>query len=64
QAAIAVVKGKKVPTTGFVTTKGRGKEPAYLIAPQSITKANWSILVTGGFLKKADICNGDYAQYC
>jgi D-xylose transport system substrate-binding protein len=64
QAAIAIVRGKAPPTTGFVTTKGRSKEPAYLITPQSITKSNWKLLVTGGFLKKADICSGEYAKYC
>ena len=64
QAAVKIVKGQKPPTTGFVTTKGRSKEPAYLIPPQSITKANWKILVAGGFLKRGDICNGTYAKYC
>jgi D-xylose transport system substrate-binding protein len=64
KAAVAIVKGKKVPTTGTIKTKGRSLEPAYLIAPQSITKANYKILFTSGFLKKGDVCNGDYAQYC
>jgi D-xylose transport system substrate-binding protein len=64
KAAIAIVKGQKVPTTGTVKTKGRSVEPAYLIAPQSITKANYKLLFTSGFLKKGDVCNGDYAQYC
>jgi D-xylose transport system substrate-binding protein len=64
KAAIAVVKGTAVPTTGTVTTKGRAKEPAYLIAPQSITKANYKLLFTSGFLKKSDVCNGTYTQYC
>ena len=64
QAAVKIAKGQKPPTTGFVTTKGRGKEPAFLIPPQSITKANWKLLVAGGFLKKKDICNGTYAKYC
>ena len=63
-AAVAMVKGKKVPTTGFVNTKGRAKEPAYLIPPQSITKANYKLLFTSGFLKKKDVCNGQYAKYC
>jgi len=63
-AAIKLVKGQKPPTTGKVTTKGRAKEPAYLIAPQSITKANYTLLFTSGFLKKGDVCNGDFAQYC
>jgi D-xylose transport system substrate-binding protein len=64
QAAVRIVKGQKPPTTGFVTTKGRSREPAYLIPPQSITKANWRLLVSGGFLKKADICSGEFAKYC
>src|SRR4051794_37187939 len=64
QAAIAIAKGKKPPTTGFVTTKGRSKEPAFLIAPQSITKSNWQILTAGGFLKKSEICTGSYKKYC
>jgi D-xylose transport system substrate-binding protein len=64
QAAIKIVKGQKPPTTGSVTTKGRSKEPAYLIPPQSITKANWKLLITGGFLKKKDICSGEFAKFC
>jgi D-xylose transport system substrate-binding protein len=64
KAAVAIIQGKRPPTTGFVNTKGRSKEPAYLIPPQSITKANWTLLVKGGFLKKAEICSGEYKQYC
>src|SRR5207244_10007728 len=63
-AAVDIVQGKKVPTTGTVKTKGRSLEPAFLIAPQSITKANYKLLFTSGFLKKKDVCNGTYAQYC
>jgi D-xylose transport system substrate-binding protein len=64
KAAVKIAKGQKPPTTGKVKTKGRGLEPAYLIAPQAITKSNWKVLVTSKFLKKKDICNGKYAQYC
>lgn len=64
QAAVAIVKGQKPPTTGFVSTKGRSKEPAFLIPPQSITKANYKLLITGGFLKRSDVCSGVYAKYC
>ena len=63
-AAVDIIKGTKVPTTGTVKTKGRSAEPAYLIAPQSITKANYTLLFTSGFLKKSDVCNGTYAKYC
>jgi D-xylose transport system substrate-binding protein len=64
QAAVALAKGKKPPSTGYVTTKGRPKELAYLIAPQPLTKANYKKLFTSGYMKKSDVCNGTYAQYC
>jgi D-xylose transport system substrate-binding protein len=64
KAAVQIVKGQKVTTTGTIKTKGRGLEPTILLPPQSITKANYKLLFTSGFLKKADVCNGSYAQYC
>jgi D-xylose transport system substrate-binding protein len=64
KAAVAIVKGTKLPQTGTIKTKGRSLEAAYLITPQTITKANYKVLFTSGFLKKSDVCNGSYAQYC
>ncbi|MGE5272716.1 MAG: sugar ABC transporter substrate-binding protein [Verrucomicrobiota bacterium] len=66
QAAVRIAKGQKPKTTGFVTTKGRSKEPAYLLTPQTITKANWRQLITGAipYLKPADVCSGEYKKYC
>jgi D-xylose transport system substrate-binding protein len=64
RAAIAVVRGQKLPRTGTVKTKGRSPEPAYLIPPQSITKANYKLLFTSGFLKRSDVCTGVYAKFC
>jgi D-xylose transport system substrate-binding protein len=64
QAAIKIAKGQKPPTTGFVTTKGRSKEAAYLIKPAQITKANWKQVITSGYYKRSEICNGKYAKYC
>jgi D-xylose transport system substrate-binding protein len=64
QAAVAIVKGSKIPATGTIKTKGRSTEKAFLIAPQTITKANYKLLFTSGFLKKSDVCNGTYAKYC
>jgi D-xylose transport system substrate-binding protein len=63
-AAVAIIRGRKPPTTGFVTTKGRSREPAYLIPPESITKANWRKLVTSGFLKRSEICSGEFRKFC
>jgi D-xylose transport system substrate-binding protein len=64
QAAVKIVKGQRVPTTGTVKTRGRPLEPAYLIPPKAITKANWKQLITSGWFKKSEICNGKYAKYC
>jgi D-xylose transport system substrate-binding protein len=64
KAAVAIVKGTKLPQTGTIKTKGRSLEAAYLITPQVITKANYTLLFTSGYLKKSDVCNGTYAKYC
>jgi D-xylose transport system substrate-binding protein len=64
KAAVQIVKGQKLTTTSTVKTKGRGPEPAILIAPQSITKKNYKLLFTSGFLKKSEVCNGTFAKYC
>jgi D-xylose transport system substrate-binding protein len=64
KAAVAISKGQAPPTTGTVKTKGRSVEKAYLIPPQAITKANYKLLFTGGFLKRGDVCNGEYLKYC
>jgi hypothetical protein len=29
-----------------------------------ITKANYKLLFTDGFLKRKQVCNGVYAKYC
>jgi D-xylose transport system substrate-binding protein len=63
-AAIRIIRGQRPPTTGTVRTKGRRPEPAYLIPPQTITKANWQILTRSGFLKRSEICSGEFRQYC
>ena len=62
-AAIALAKGGTPKTTGTVKN-GSKKLPAYIIPPQSITKANYKILFTANYLKKKDVCVGTYAQYC
>ena len=63
KAAIQLVKGQKLTTTGTVPN-GKKKMPAVLIKPVSITKSNYKLLFTSGFLKKSDVCNGAYAKYC
>jgi len=59
-AAIAIVKGKAVPG---VNSKVSGTK-SILLTPVWITKANYKLLFTEGFLKKSQVCNGQYAKYC
>jgi D-xylose transport system substrate-binding protein len=63
KSAVQLLKGQKLTTTGTVKN-GSKREAAFIIPPVSITKANWKVLYTSGFMKKSDICNGTYKQYC
>ena len=63
KSAVELLKGSKLTTTGSVKN-GSKREAAFIIPPVSITKANWKVLYTSGFMAKSDICNGTYKQYC
>jgi D-xylose transport system substrate-binding protein len=58
-AAVALFKGAKPRVNG----KSHGK-PSYFIPVTSITKANYTRLFTDGFLKRSDVCSGEFKQYC
>ena len=62
-AAVALLKGQKPKQTGTVKN-GSKRLPAFIIAPQTITKANYKLLFTQGYLKKSKVCIGVYAKYC
>ena len=38
--------------------------PSVLLTPQAITKDNIDVVIKDGFLKKEDICAGQFAQAC
>jgi D-xylose transport system substrate-binding protein len=59
-AAIALVKGRKVPG---VNGKVSGT-PSILLTPVWITKKNYKLLFTDGFLKRSQVCVGQYKKYC
>jgi D-xylose transport system substrate-binding protein len=63
KAAIQLLKGQKLTTTGTVAN-GSKREPAFIIAPVALYKSNWRQIYTSGFLKKTDICIGQYKKYC
>ena len=62
-AAVALAKGQAPKTTGTVKN-GSKKLPAFIIRPQSITKANYKILFSAKYLKKSDVCTGTFAKFC
>ena len=59
-AAIAIVKGKKVPgVNGNVSgTK------SIILKPVWVTKKNYKLLFTEGFLKRSQVCIGQYKKLC
>ena len=61
-AAVALVNNQPPRTTGTVKN-GSKNLPAFIIPPVSITKANYQQLFNG-YLKKSEVCRGEYKQYC
>ena len=53
KSAVELLKGSKLTTTGTVKN-GSKREASYIIPPVSITKANWKVLYTSGFMAKSD----------
>jgi D-xylose transport system substrate-binding protein len=63
--AIAIVKGQKArPGVNGKTFDGKKNVPSVLLTPVAITKKNYKLLFSDGFLKKSDVCVGQYAKYC
>jgi D-xylose transport system substrate-binding protein len=58
--AIALIKHRKVP--GKITTLSGTK--SILLTPVWITKRNYKLLFKEGFLKKSQVCIGEYKKYC
>jgi D-xylose transport system substrate-binding protein len=62
-AAIALLKGQQPKTTTF-RLNGKVKEPTVALPVIEITKANVSKLYADKFIKKSDVCVGEFKQYC
>ena len=62
-AAVALLKGQKPKTNGY-RMNGKAKEPTLTLPVQWITKSNYKQLFAQGWLKKSEVCIGQYAQYC
>jgi D-xylose transport system substrate-binding protein len=64
--AIALAKGEQ-PPAGLVNGQSDDtarQVPSVLLKPQAITKDNIDVVIKDGFLKKEDICSGQFAQFC
>jgi D-xylose transport system substrate-binding protein len=64
KAAIAILKGKKIPGINGFRLNGKKHEPTVNLPVVSITKANYTRLFKDGFLKKSEVCIGAYKKYC
>ena len=63
-AAVALLHHKKVPGVNGFRKNGKKKEPTVRLPVVAITKANYTRLFTDKFLKKSDVCVGEFKQYC
>ncbi len=62
--ADGILHAKPISTHGKTTNDGVRNVPSVLLTPVAITKGNWKLLISDGFLKKSDVCKGEYAKYC
>jgi D-xylose transport system substrate-binding protein len=63
-AAIALLKGKKVPGINGFRKNGAKKEPTVLLPVTTITKANYTRLFKDKFLKRSQVCVGEFKKLC
>jgi D-xylose transport system substrate-binding protein len=63
QVAINIIKNRPVKTNGR-TSDGKRNVPSVLLKPIWITKNNYELLFTDGFLKKSEVCRGEYKKFC
>jgi D-xylose transport system substrate-binding protein len=62
-AAIKLLHGNKPASNGF-RKNGSKKEPTLTLPVTWITKKNYTTLFKQKWLKKSDVCVGQYAKYC
>ncbi len=63
-AAVALIKHKKIPGINGFRKNGSKKEPTVNLPVVSITKANYTRLFKDKFLKRSEVCVGEYKKYC
>jgi D-xylose transport system substrate-binding protein len=63
KVAIAVLRHQKVKTNG-ATNNGDRMVPSVLLKPVSVTKKNYTLLFRDGFLKRNQVCIGQFKKFC
>jgi D-xylose transport system substrate-binding protein len=63
KVAIAVLRNQNVQTNG-ATNNGDRMVPSVLLKPVSITKKNYTLLFRDGFLKRNQVCIGQFRKFC
>ena len=63
KVAINLIKGKKVQTNAKLSNGSRNV-PSIFLRPVAITKRNYKLLFKDGFLKRSQVCVGQYRKYC
>jgi D-xylose transport system substrate-binding protein len=64
KAIKAMLKHKKIPGINGFRKNGNLKEPTVALPIVSITKKNYTRLFRDKFLKRSDVCIGEFAQFC
>jgi D-xylose transport system substrate-binding protein len=64
KAIKAMLKHKKIPGVNGFRKNGTKKEPTVQLPVTSITKANYTRLFRDQWIKKSDVCVGEFAQFC
>jgi D-xylose transport system substrate-binding protein len=62
--AIALVKGQQPAGVNGRVNDGSRNVPSVLLKPVWITKANYTTLFREGFLKRSEVCRGEYRRFC
>jgi D-xylose transport system substrate-binding protein len=63
-AAVALIKHKRPPGINTSRKNGSKKEPTVALPIVMLTKANYTRVFKDGFLKRSEVCVGEYKKYC
>jgi D-xylose transport system substrate-binding protein len=63
-AAVALIKHKKIPGVNTFRKNGSKKEPTVALPIVLLTKANYTKVFKDRFLKRSEVCVGEYKKFC